>query len=68
MYNSKAAAGDVSQNVLMDEYLTNVKDYEETKNIVSGLEGRIHSAQKEYDNYAPAGVNLKRIEREIAVA
>jgi hypothetical protein len=68
MYNSKAAAGDVSQNVLMDEYLTNVKDYEETKNIVSGLEGRIHSAQKEYDNYAPAGVTLKRIEREIAVA
>lgn len=68
MYNSKTSAGDATQNNLMEDYLTNVKDYEETKAGITSLESRIQGAQKEYDNYAPAGVNLKRIEREIAVA
>lgn len=68
LYNSKASIGDASQVNLMDNYLTSLKDYEETKAGLNGLEKRIQDAQREYDNYAPAGVNLKRIEREIAVA
>ena len=68
LYNSKASAGDASQSNLMENYLASVKDYEETKAGLSNIESRIQSAQKEYDNYAPAGVTLKRIEREIAVA
>jgi uncharacterized protein involved in exopolysaccharide biosynthesis/Mrp family chromosome partitioning ATPase len=68
LYNSKASAGDASQVNLMDNYLASLKDYEETKAGLSGMERRIQDAQKEYDNYAPAGVNLKRIEREIAVS
>lgn len=68
MYNSKASVGDASQNNLMDNYLTSVKDYQETKSEISNLESKIQNAQKEYNSYAPAGVNLKRIEREISVA
>ncbi len=68
MYNSKATTGDASQNSLMENYLTSVKDYQETKTEITGLEGKIQSAQKEYNEYAPAGVILKRIEREISVA
>jgi uncharacterized protein involved in exopolysaccharide biosynthesis len=68
LYNSKVSAGDVSQANLMDNYVTSLKDYGETKAGLSSLERKIQDAQKEYDNYAPAGVNLKRIEREIAVA
>jgi len=68
MYNSKSTIGDASKTNLMDTYLASVKDYEETKAGLSGLERKIQSAQKEYDNYAPAGVTLKRIEREISVA
>jgi uncharacterized protein involved in exopolysaccharide biosynthesis/cellulose biosynthesis protein BcsQ len=68
LYNSKTSAGDASQTNMMENYLASVKDYEETKAGLSSLEHKIQDAQKEYDNYAPAGVNLKRIEREIAVA
>jgi uncharacterized protein involved in exopolysaccharide biosynthesis len=68
LYNSKASVGDASQVNLMDNYLASLKDYEETKAGLNGMERKIQDAQKEYDNYAPAGVNLKRIEREIAVA
>ena len=53
LYNSKASVGDVSQSNLMDNYLASLKDYEETKAGLSGLEHRIQGAQKEYDNYAP---------------
>jgi succinoglycan biosynthesis transport protein ExoP len=68
MYNSKTSVGDASQNNLMENYLTSVKDYQETKSEISNLESKIQNAQKEYDNYAPAGVILKRIERDIAIA
>ena len=68
MYNSKSSVGDASQNTLMENYLASVKDYEETKAGISGMQSKIQNAKKEYDNYAPAGVTLKRIEREIAVA
>ena len=68
MYDSKTSIGDASKNNLLENYLTNVKDYQETKSEISGLESRIQNAQKEYDNYAPAGVILKRIERDISIA
>jgi uncharacterized protein involved in exopolysaccharide biosynthesis/Mrp family chromosome partitioning ATPase len=68
MYNSKATTGDVTQNSLMENYVSSVKDYQETKTEITGLEGKIQNAQKEYNEYAPAGVVLKRIEREISVA
>lgn len=68
MYNSKVSAGDASQTNMMENYLASVKDYQETKSEITGLESKIQNAQKEYDNYAPAGVILKRIERDITIA
>ncbi|MCX6248519.1 MAG: hypothetical protein NTW10_12405 [Bacteroidetes bacterium] len=68
LYNTKSKVGDASQSNLTENYVASLKDYEETKAGLSDLERRIQGAQKEYDNYAPAGVTLKRIEREIAVA
>jgi uncharacterized protein involved in exopolysaccharide biosynthesis len=68
MYNSKVSAGDASQATMMENYLSSVKDYQETKSEISGLESKIQNAQKEFDNYAPAGVILKRIERDISIA
>jgi uncharacterized protein involved in exopolysaccharide biosynthesis/cellulose biosynthesis protein BcsQ len=68
LYTTKGSVGDASQSSLMETYLASMKDYEETKAELSNLESKIQNAHKEYDNYAPAGVTLKRIEREIAVA
>ena len=68
LYNSKATVGTVAPASLMDNYLANVKDYQETKEGVSLLERRLQDARKQYDSYAPEGVNLKRIERDISVA
>jgi uncharacterized protein involved in exopolysaccharide biosynthesis len=67
LYNSKSTVGTVAPGPLMDNYLTNVKDYQENKEGVSLLERRLQEAKQKYNSYAPEGVNLKRIEREISV-
>ena len=55
-------------NSLLNDWITNVIDYEETKAGIEVLGDRIKEFQKQYAAYAPAGANLKRIEREISVS
>ncbi len=53
---------------LLNEWITNVVSYEDTKAGLGVLTKRIAEFQKQYEVYAPAGANLKRIEREISVS
>jgi len=55
-------------NSLLNDWIDNVLNYEEAKAGIDVLAGRIKSFQKQYAAYAPAGANLKRIEREISVS
>jgi LysM repeat protein len=53
---------------LLEQWIKNVIIYEETKAGLLVLGERINEFQKQYSIYAPAGANLKRIEREISVS
>ncbi|MBK7173942.1 MAG: LysM peptidoglycan-binding domain-containing protein [Bacteroidales bacterium] len=53
---------------LLADWIKNVLIYEETKAGLLVLSERITEFQKQYSIYAPAGANLKRIEREINVS
>lgn len=53
---------------LLNDWLTNVIEFEDTKAGIEVLAERIKEFQKQYAVYAPAGANLKRIEREISVS
>ena len=53
---------------LLNDWINNVISYEETKAGIEVLSARIKEFQKQYAIYAPAGANLKRIEREISVS
>ena len=55
-------------NNLLEDWLANVLDYETTKAGLFVMGERIKEFQKQYAIYAPAGANLKRIEREINVS
>lgn len=53
---------------LLSDWLKNVLLYEETRAGLAVLGERIKEFRKQYAIYAPAGANLKRIEREINVS
>jgi succinoglycan biosynthesis transport protein ExoP len=53
---------------LLEEWIANVIEYEDTKAGIKVLGDRIDEFQKQYAIYAPAGANIKRIEREINVS
>jgi polysaccharide biosynthesis transport protein len=53
---------------LLNDWINNVIEYEDTKAGIEVLGDRIKEFQKQYAIYAPAGANLKRIEREISVS
>lgn len=55
-------------STLLNEWITNVISYEDIKAGLGVLSKRIQEFQKQYEIYAPAGANLKRIEREISVS
>jgi len=55
-------------STLLNEWITNVISYEDIKAGLGVLAKRIQEFQKQYEIYAPAGANLKRIEREITVS
>lgn len=55
-------------STLLNDWLTNVIEYEDTKAGLEVLGERIKEFQKQYAIYAPAGANIKRIEREISVS
>ena len=68
LYNSSSAVQGMTGGTLMNTYLENVKDLQETKASISMLESRIRDSQREYSKYEPAGVDLKRLDREISIA
>jgi len=53
---------------LLNDWIANVIEYEDTKAGLAVLGERIREFQKQYAIYAPAGANIKRIEREISVS
>jgi polysaccharide biosynthesis transport protein len=55
-------------NTLLTDWISNVVEAENLKAEINVLGDRIKEFQKQYDIYAPAGANLKRIEREIGVS
>lgn len=55
-------------NKLLTDWISNVLEYEDLKAGMAVLAERIKEFQKQYAIYAPAGANIKRIEREISVS
>ena len=53
---------------ILNDWITNVIEAENTKAGIAVLGDRIKEFQKQYAIYAPAGANIKRIEREISVS
>lgn len=68
LYNFRNTTEGLPVSSLLNEWITNVLIYEDTKAGLGVLEQRIRDFQKQYEIYAPAGANLKRIEREISVS
>jgi len=55
-------------NSILNEWIENVIEAENLKAGIQVLGDRIDEFQKQYAIYAPAGANIKRIEREISVS
>jgi len=53
---------------VLPDWMNNVVEAEELKAKIKVLGGQSNSFQKKYENYAPAGANMKRLEREISVS
>ncbi len=68
LYSSGATIEGVPASSLLDVYNQNVKDFEENKTAISMLQSRLTSSENSFSSYAPAGIELKRIQREITVA
>jgi polysaccharide biosynthesis transport protein len=68
LYNYTSNTEGIPISTLLNDWLKNVVDYESTKAGLDVLGERIIEFQKQYDIYAPAGANIKRIEREISVS
>jgi uncharacterized protein involved in exopolysaccharide biosynthesis len=65
-YGTSPEGVPVSQ--LLADWISSIIDFEETRAGLAVLGDRIKDFQKQYAAYAPAGANLKRIEREINVS
>jgi polysaccharide biosynthesis transport protein len=68
LYSYNNSPNGLPVSSLLNDWITNVILYEETKAGLLVLGERITEFQKQYAIYAPAGANLKRIEREINVS
>jgi len=68
LYNYGHTTEGLPINSLLSDWLKNVIEYEDTKAGLEVLGDRITDFQKQYAVYAPAGANIKRIEREISVS
>ncbi len=55
-------------STILNDWISNVIEAENTKAGIDVLGERIKEFQKQYAVYAPAGANIKRIEREISVS
>ena len=68
LYNATTANEGTTAAKLMDSWVTSLKDYEATKSELIDLEKRAKNSSQEIASYAPTGVILKRIDRDISVA
>ncbi len=68
LYNFGNSTNGLPISTLLNDWINNVIDYEDTKAGLEVLGERIKEFQKQYAVYAPAGANIKRIEREISVS
>lgn len=68
LYNYGNTPEGLPINTLLNEWIANIIGYEDTKAGLEVLGERIKEFQKQYAIYAPAGANIKRIEREISVS
>lgn len=67
--NSKGITTDgLPAATILKDWIDNVVEAESLKASIDVLSQRIKEQQKEYSVYAPAGSNIKRIEREISVS
>lgn len=57
----------VNTNEMLTKWLTNLITYEESKANLAALKERRNDFQKTYEQFAPLGAKLSRIEREINV-
>lgn len=67
LYSYNYSLGGLPLSNLLKDWIANVILFEETRAGMEVLRERITEFQKQYSIYAPAGANLKRIEREINV-
>lgn len=67
LYNYGNTTEGLPLQKLLSDWIDNVILYEETKAGMNVQNERIKEFQKQYAVYAPAGANMKRIEREITV-
>lgn len=68
LYNFTNTVEGLPINNLLNDWIKNVIQYEDTKAGLAVLGDRIIEFQKQYAIYAPAGATIKRIEREINVS
>jgi hypothetical protein len=68
LYNNNNSIDGLQIGSLLNDWLKNVIEYEENRAGLAVLGDRIIEFQKQYSVYAPAGANIKRIEREINVS
>jgi polysaccharide biosynthesis transport protein len=68
LYSFTSSTEAIPINSLLTDWITNVLSYEDTKAGLVVLANRIQEFRKQYEIYAPAGANLKKIEREISVS
>jgi len=67
-YKMGTSVEGIPTNTLLKDWIDNVIEGENTRAGLRVLGDRINEFQKQYAIYAPAGANVKRIEREISVS
>lgn len=68
LYSYKNSKDGLPLNTILNDWISNVIEAENVKAGMDVLEERIQEFQQQYSIYAPAGANIKRIEREISVS
>jgi uncharacterized protein involved in exopolysaccharide biosynthesis len=68
LYSYSNSTEGLPVNTILNDWINNVIEAENLKAGIEVLGERIKEFQKQYAVYAPAGANIKRIEREISVS
>jgi uncharacterized protein involved in exopolysaccharide biosynthesis len=68
LYSKGNSTDGIPAATILKEWIDNVVESENLKASMDVLSERMKEQQKEYSVYAPAGSNIKRIEREISVS